>query len=61
MPIPYAGPEPGQAPGIYQINAQIPELASTGNVQFTLGQDLGQGAFGAFQYYTLSYLYIAVK
>ena len=36
MPIVYSGPAPGEAPGVYQLNVQIPELALTGKPQIKM-------------------------
>ena len=58
LPISYIGPAPSEVPGIYQINAQIPNLDSTGKVPIAVGQTLGSG-----HYLRLSdnSLWIAVK
>jgi uncharacterized protein (TIGR03437 family) len=36
MPVLYAGPAPGEVPGVYQLNVQIPETAPVGNVEVLL-------------------------
>lgn len=36
MPVAYSGPAPGEAPGVYQLNVQIPELALTGKPQIKM-------------------------
>lgn len=36
MVVVYSGPAPGQAPGVYQLNVRVPELALTGKPQIKL-------------------------
>ncbi len=36
MPVAYSGPAPGEAPGVYQLNVQIPELALTEKPQIKM-------------------------
>jgi len=46
MPALFAGPAPGQAPGVYQMNVRVPELALTGMALFQLGHGADGLVFG---------------
>jgi uncharacterized protein (TIGR03437 family) len=58
MPILYAGPAPGQPPGVYQLNVQIPDSAATGSTKVSIAWKVPNGTlFDVSQ----SGVWIAVK
>jgi uncharacterized protein (TIGR03437 family) len=59
MPVLWAGPAPGESPGVYQINVQIPEDALAGTPPIVIG---GNGVeYTPYLFLRGIYAWIAVK
>ena len=41
MEVLYAGPAPGMPPGVYQVNARVPDAARSGQVSIRFAMDGG--------------------